>query len=306
MKILTYDMLNQNDYTKYINSEIIDKLIYNNLHYYNTQKNIYFLLFIPIIEYNYIIKKNSPYEIYEPGYKSSMINIPSIILKKIIVCYNIKFKKFIFIVNNIVDITDKNILNFLINNTNYVIKINNIIDNLIMKINKILINVDYFRLATIISYIDKLLIYLHYLNNIYIQINNIYLLINNKHELLYILKNNLNNINNNILTMKENLQNIRQTLFQKITYIETGNARILTGVATVFLPLSFIIAFFSLPFKNMPLRKKKYGYIYIIIVMIIAICIIYYGIYNLNLLQKTSIALVDPGDTYESSSNKKI
>lgn len=301
MKILTYDMLNQNDYTKYINSEIVDKLIYNNLHYYNTQKNIYFLLLIPILQYNYTKTKNSPYELYEEGYMSSMINIPTMIFKKIIICYNIKFKKFIFIVNDMNDITDKNILNFLINNTNYIIKINNIFDNLIMKINKILINIDYFKLTKMINLIDKLLIYLHYFNSIYMQINNIFLLINNKHELLYILKNNLNNINNNILTMKENLQNIRQTLFQKITYIETGNSRILTGVATIFLPLSFIIAFFSLPFKNMPLRKNKYGYIYIIMLIIISLCIIYYGVYNLNLLQKTSIVLIDPEITYKTS-----
>ena len=61
---------------------------------------------------------------------------------------------------------------------------------------------------------------------------------------------------------------------QRIAYLETGMSRLLTIVATIFLPMTFIVSFFSMPFKNVPFKNNKYGILYVIFIIIILMIII--------------------------------
>ena len=75
---------------------------------------------------------------------------------------------------------------------------------------------------------------------------------------------------------------------QRISYLDSGTARILTIVATIFLPTSFIVALLSMPLNGVPLRYKKNGY-YIFIIILIVVFIILFAIFHkdfYNMLQK--------------------
>tara|TARA_B110001450_G_scaffold9407_1_gene9331 strand:+ start:19425 stop:20312 length:888 start_codon:yes stop_codon:yes gene_type:complete len=292
MKIITYEELNYNNKSfHYINSDIIDKLIFNNAnYYYNTNNIAYYLLVIPSLNY----KKNSdnsPYRLTEKklSNKELDISIPSFEFDKIILIYNYKLNKFLIIKSKNYNLlfNNNNIYNFLIDITNNLQNVLNILNNLVMKINYALIDIHYTHFNIITNYIDRMLIYLHYLNNIIQQIINITSLLKKSHEYYDILNKNTSNLSNMIKNLKNDLENIRQVTFQKITYIETGTARILTNVASIFLPISFIIAFFSLPFKNVPLQNNDNG-IFLIILIIIVISLILYNTDLMNYINYTT------------------
>jgi Mg2+ and Co2+ transporter CorA len=290
MKILTYDQLYNNNNNKFIDINIIDKLIYNNINYYNLNNISYYLLVIPNLNiYNHI--DNDVYSLIEKKITNKFydFSIPSIIFNKIIIIYNHQLKKFLLIksdnyplINNDNITNNKTIINILIIISHNLHKIINIHNNLIMNINNAFLNIDYNKINILNNFVDKLIIYSHYCSNVLQQLNNIKILINKSHQYYYILNRNINNllyINNKL---KNDLHNIRQTAFQKITYIETGTGRILTSIATVFLPLSFIIAFFSLPFKNIPLQNNNNGITYLLFIIFITLIIIYI-FFKLNL-----------------------
>lgn len=290
MKILTYDQLYNNNNNKFIDIDIIDKLIYNNINFYNINNISYFLLVIPHLNiYNHndidiytLVEKKLSSKFYD-------FSIPSIIFNKIIILYNHQLKKFLVIksdkypfINNDNTITNnKTIINILITITHNLHKIINIHNNLIMNINNAFLTIDYKKINILNNFVDKLIIYSHYCSNVLQQLNNIKILINKSHQYYYILNKNINNLLSINNKLKNDLQNIRQTAFQKITYIETGTGRVLTSIATVFLPLSFIIAFFSLPFKNIPLQNNNNGITYLLFIIFI-ILIIIYNFFKLN------------------------
>ena len=289
MKIITYEEFNSNkNLSEYINNDIIDKLLYNNVNYYYSTNDIaYYLFTIPSLNYNND-SNNLPYKLIEKKKSGENINfsIPSFSFDKLIVIYNYNLKKFLIIKSEKYNLKNSNnIYNFLINISNNLQNILNIINNLVMKINYELINIDYNKFNVVTTYIDQMLIYTHYLNNIIQQIINIKTLLNKSHEYYYILDKNIDNLYNILNNIKTDLENIRQNTFQKITYIETGTSRILTSVASIFLPISFIIAFFSLPFKNVPLQNNEYG-IYFIIIIIIIIALILYKTDIMNFIIK--------------------
>lgn len=279
MKIITYNELNSNkNLSEYIDNNIIEKLLYNNINYFYSSNNIaYYLFTIPSLNYNNE-SNNLPYKLIEKKIYNKNLNfsIPSFSFNKVILIYNYNLKKFLIIKLEKYNLKNtNNIYNFLINICNDLQNILNIINNLVMKINYELVDINYNIFNIITKYIDQLLIYVHYSNNIIQQIINIRNLLNKSHEHYYILNNNINNLYNVFNNIKIDLENIRQNIFQKITYIETGTSRMLTGVASIFLPISFIIAFFSLPFKNVPLQNNEYGIYFIIIIIIILGLILY-------------------------------
>jgi len=292
MKILTYhELYNNNNINNFINIDIIDKLIYNNINYYHFNNLYYYLLVVPSLNINSNIKQDNYSKIIEKTKRLNIdFSVPSIILTKIIVIYNKKLKKFIIIKT---DKTKNNtIINYMITLSNELHSFINIINNLVLKINNKLININYLDINSMMVYVDKLIIILHYCGNIIQQFDNISILINKSHEYYYILNANIINLNNINIKLKKDLENIRSNSFQKITYMETGTSRILTSIATIFLPLSFIIAFFSLPFKKVPLQNNNNGIFYIIIILII-ICIsisVYYYYYK-NGNNKLSLSL---------------
>ena len=279
MKIIAYEELNSNkNLSQYINDDIIEKLLYNNVNYFYSNNDIaYYLLTIPSLNYSND-SSNIPYKLIEKktSYKNLNFTIPSFSFNKVILIYNYNLKKFLIIKSEKYNLKNSNnIYNFLINISNNLLNILNIINNLVMKINYELINIYYNKFKNIATYIDRMLIYMHYLNNIIQQIINIKTLLNKSHEYYYILDKNIHNLYNILNNIKKDLENIRQNTFQKITYIETGTSRILTSIASIFLPISFIIAFFSLPFKNVPLQNNEYGVYFIIIIIIIISLILY-------------------------------
>lgn len=282
MKIFTYEeLLNSKNAYKFIDTDIIDKLIYNNINYYNSNDIAYFLLVLPTLNITNKIYNDS-YSLIEKKVESKYYDysVPSFVFNKVIFIYNYKLNKFILIksnkfTNKFINFNKKTIINILISITNNLQNIINIHNNLVMNINNSLLNIDYIKINILTKYVDKLIIYTHYCSNALQQLNNIKILLNDSHEFYYILNKNIINLVNINNKLKDDLQNIRQTSFQKITYIETGTSRILTSIATVFLPLSFIIAFFSLPFKNVPLQNKKNGIIYLLFFVIILFILSY-------------------------------
>ena len=77
-------------------------------------------------------------------------------------------------------------------------------------------------------------------------------------------------IKNNIKSIKFYYDTLKTSSLQKITYHETNISKVLTFVATIFLPLSFLIGVFSfLPIKNFPFRENKNSIYYILFIIII-------------------------------------
>ena len=290
MDIITYDEINNYN----INKNIIDKLIFNNFNYYKNNNQIYFLLSVPILLKNNKIDNINitPFIFFEKGITNNKtINsiIPDIILNKEIIIFNINNNNIIFIKNNIINnnINNnniyKNILNYLID---YSINIQSnlgIFSNILYYIKKKITKINLKNSYNIIEYIDKLLIYIIFYKNIIKQIDNIVNLFPKNNELNIILINKNKNNLNDLIIFTDSLNNSRHATMQRIAYLETGFARLLKNVATIFLPLSFIIAFFTMPFKKMPLQKSNNGFIIIIIILsivfIISISILYKDIF---------------------------
>lgn len=132
-----------------------------------------------------------------------------------------------------------------------------------------------------IEYLDKLLYYTLSYNNI---VNDMIMIIsriiiilnfdknkndNNDYELF---KNRIKVFQNNVISLKDSLEQTRHGTMQRIAYLDSGTSRILTIVAAIFLPTSFIISLLSMPFQGVPFKNKKNGY-FIVISIILAIFI---------------------------------
>lgn len=280
-------MIIQNFYNHTFDKNIIDKLIFNNLNfYYDNKKNLfYYLLIYPSYIFDNIEKYNKLYTNIIDINIDSKINLllkqnfPLIKLNKFIIVYNNNNNKFTFILNNDFNIKSNNILNFFINSINEFNKDLNIIYNCINKLTKTILNSSYYQTELITNAVNSILINLFYYYNIIEQFKNIYNNGNNSFD-KYILNNNINIISEKINKYMEYCYNTRTTSLQRITYLEAGTSRLLTSIATIFLPLSFFIAFFSLPFKNIPFRNNDNGIFFITYILIIILIIIIFYISN--------------------------
>lgn len=271
MKIYSYD------------NHIFDKNIINDLIY--TSKNIIqnkddFYILINLSSYKKHILNNKSDNLYNMSIKEikySDITIPKLNIHKIIInkidnnislISNIKFRY-----NNIYDIYDyfiTLILNDLNIITNLLINItksksyNNIIYENVKTLDQVSSHVLYFE-----HYVDKLNLFLNLINN------------KNNEKNIYII-DKLNILKNKINSIKFYYDTLKTSSLQKITYHETNISKVLTYVATIFLPLSFIIGIFSLPIKNIPLRENKNSIYYILFIIIITTIISIFYLIKLN------------------------
>jgi len=130
-----------------------------------------------------------------------------------------------------------------------------------------------------IEYLDKLLYYILTYNNI---VNDMIMIVsriiiiieydkdkkdNNDYELF---KNRIKVFQKNVIFLKDSLEQTRHGTMQRISYLDSGTTRILTIVAAIFLPTSFIISLLSMPFNGVPFKGTKNGY-FIVLSIIIAI-----------------------------------
>lgn len=149
--------------------------------------------------------------------------------------------------------------------------------------------VDYFNGYKLIEYVDKLLYYAMTYNNL---INDMIMIVsriiiiidydkenkkNNDYELF---KNRIKVFQNNITVLKDDLEQTRHGTMQRIAYLDSGTSRILTIVASIFLPTTFLISLLSMPFKGIPFKNNKYGYFIVLFLITIIFIILIYLFYK--------------------------
>lgn len=259
MKIFSYD------------NHIFDKNIINNL-IYTSKNNIKikddFYILIKFTSYKKHILNNQFDFIYnlsvnEINYNNDItipkLNIHKIIINKIdnnislITNINLKY-------NNIYDLYDY-FISLVLNDLN-------IITNLLINISnsKSYNTVIYSNIKTLHDISSHILYYENYLDTLEILLK----FINNKNNEKNIdTIHKLNMIKNKIKSIKFYYDTLKTSSLQKLSYHETNISKVLTFVATIFLPLSFLIGVFSLPIKNFPFRENKNSIYYILFIIII-------------------------------------
>ena len=272
----------------------VDKIIFNNEKFIKENNNYIFFISYPKLVFNSVeIDKKSPYNLYEYGLDYSDIlkyKIPDMIIYKIIFASN--DNKYIICdydkILNIIDIND-NLINIFINFINICEKDYRKLDYIAYNIKKFVTFIEFYDSYKLIEYIDKILFYISTYNNIIKDFEMIILRINNKNNsIIEKVNNRIIIFKNNINNLTKNLEQTRHGTMQRISYLDSGTARILTIVATIFLPTSFIVALLSMPLNGVPLRYKKNGY-YIFIIILIVVFIILFAIFHkdfYNMLQK--------------------
>ena len=271
MKFINYDNI-----PSYLNKTVINTLIFNNLEYGNFQEYNYILLSIPRLNVkNEEIVPNILTQTKKNANIKNILNIPNLILNKIIICLNKNTLDTIIIKDKNFKLNDyKSILNYLIlynNNLQYDL---GIYKNLLFTIRKKITRINFLNSYNYIEYIDKIIEYLYYYNNLIDKTNNISNYFSDKNELNIELNNILNNNIKYINDLNDNLYQTRHSCMQRIQYMESSISRLLTYVATIFLPLSFLIGFISLPIKNIPFRNNNNFIYYLLFIIIIYIIII--------------------------------
>jgi hypothetical protein len=273
---------------------LIDKIIFNNEKFIKENNNYYFFLSYPKLVFNSVeIDKKSPYNLYENGLDYSDIlkyKIPDMIIYKIIFASN--DNKYIICdydeILNIIDIND-DLINIFINFINICEKDYRKLDYITYNIKRFVTFIEFYDSYKLIEYIDKILFYISTYNNIIKDFEMIILRINNKNNsIIEKVNNRIIIFKNNINNLTKNLEQTRHGTMQRISYLDSGTARILTIVATIFLPTSFIVALLSMPLNGVPLRYKKNGY-YIFILILLIVFVILFAIFHkdfYNMLQK--------------------
>ena len=279
MNIIEYNNID----SKGLDQSIVDKLVSKREKLIVDEKKFYFSLSLPLIDYNNdknIKGKNTQYE--------TGLDYSSLLTEKISGLY---IYKLIFYLEKdkyiITDDIDK--LNFIDKNAKILKIFINIIDKCerdYRRINEILYVIkkhvtwlDFFNSYKMIEYLDKLLYYVLSYNNI---VNDMIMIVsriiiiieydidkkeNNDYELF---KNRIKVFQKNVINLKDSLEQTRHGTMQRISYLDSGTTRILTIVAAIFLPTSFIISLLSMPFNGVPFKGRKNGY-FIVLSIIIAI-----------------------------------
>jgi hypothetical protein len=265
-----------------LDQSIVDKLVSKQEKLIVNEKKFYFSLSLPLIDYNNdknIKGKNTQYE--------TGLDYSSILTEKINGLY---IYKLIFYLEKdkyiIADDIDK--LNFIDKNAKILKLFINIIDKCerdYRRINEILYIIkkhvtwlDFFNSYKMIEYLDKLLYhvlsYNNLVNDMVMIVSRIIIIIeydkdktdNNDYELF---KNRIKVFQKNVINLKDSLEQTRHGTMQRISYLDSGTTRILTIVAAIFLPTSFIISLLSMPFNGVPFKGRKNGY-FIVLSIIIA------------------------------------
>jgi hypothetical protein len=273
MNIIEYNNID----SKGLDQSIVDKLVSKREKLIVDEKKFYFSLSLPLIDYNNdknIKGKNTQYET-ELDYSSLLTEkISGLYIYKLV--FYLEKDKYI-----ITDDIDK--LNFIDKNAKILKLFINIIDKCerdYRRINEILYVIkryvtwlDFFNSYKMIEYLDKLLYYILTYNNI---INDMIMIVsriiiiieydkdkkdNNDYELF---KNRIKVFQKNVINLKDSLEQTRHGTMQRIAYLDSGTSRILTIVAAIFLPTSFIISLLSMPFEGVPFKGRKNGYLIVL------------------------------------------
>lgn len=286
MEIIKYDdLISIPD----INIKYVNNLVTNNEKIIMVKDSYYFSIYLP--ELNYKNNGNSGRNtIYEEGLDYS--NVLEIVLPNMymyMIVFIIDKKKYIVIDNpekiSFIKPDDK-ILNIFIKIIDKCEKDYLIIDSILYNIKKKVTFIEFYSSYTLIEYIDKLLFYSSSYNNIIkdmiIVISRIAIDIDyekDKNKDYAKFKNRITIFQNNINNIIDNLERTRHGTMQRISYLDSGTARILTIVAAIFLPTTFFITLLSMPFKGVPFRNSNGGYyivISIITIMFFILGLIFY------------------------------
>jgi len=261
---------NNNNFDK----KILDKLLYTNIDIIVDNNTKYYIINFPsFYEYKIIDEKlNEIFLIEKDELNIQTIKIPKLYIYKGILIINENFN---FISN--VELNDNNFYIFL--NNILTIYNNNltIINNILMRINDNNFESNYIFLKESINILEYISQYIYYHNIFYNQINNFINVLDKNNEKTIIILNNIYNIKNKLNLIKYYLDNIKTNTIQKVTYSETKTSKILTIVATLFLPLSFIISLLSY-------TSNKNNSIYLLILLIIISLII--SLFYINKIEK--------------------
>ena len=273
MNIIEYNDIDN----KGLDQSIVDKLVSKREKLIVDEKKFYFSLSLPLIDYNNdknIKGKNTQYET-ELDYSSLLTEkISGLYIYKLV--FYLEKDKYI-----ITDDIDK--LNFIDKNAKILKLFINIIDKCerdYRRLNEILYVIkrhvtwlDFFNSYKMIEYLDKLLYYILSYNNV---VNDMIMIVsriiiiieydkdkkdNNDYELF---KNRIKLFQKNVINLKDSLEQTRHGTMQRIAYLDSGTSRILTIVAAIFLPTSFIISLLSLPFEGVPFKGRKNGYLIVL------------------------------------------
>jgi hypothetical protein len=271
MKVYSY---NNNNY----DINIIEKLIFTNVKEYIKNDITYILINLPKYTSDYTDYKNNKYLNIIKGSKYENIVIPDLFIHKLIIIIE---KNEI----NLISYQDINFNDFYLYINNILIEIKNnihILNNLLIVVNKLQNANNYLKLYDIIKQLDLISSHILYFNNFVNIIKYIIEKLDNKNEKNTIIKTQILNISDELSLLKFYYDNTKTTSLQKISHYEANISKILTYVATIFLPLSFIIALFTLPFKNVPLQNKNGGFLIILIILIFIalVTIIYLMFFN--------------------------
>lgn len=263
MKIYSYD-------NHIFNTDIIDKLIYTSKNNIVIKDNFYILINLSTYKKIKIYNKelSSLYDLSIDKLHYDNLIIPKLNIYKIIIN---KIDDNISLISNCI-LQYNNIYDFFNNIINTTINDIEIINNLLIIISKKntsphILYENIFTLTKISShilyfdnFIDKIILTITFLNN-------------EKNEKNIRILEKINLIKQKITSIKFFFDSIKTTSIQKITHQETNISKVLTYVATIFLPLSFIVGIFSLPIKNIPFRNNENS-IYSILFILFIICII--------------------------------
>jgi len=254
--------------------KIIDKLLYTNTDIIIDSDTKYYIINFPSF-YEYKSIDNSLNEIFLIEKKSlnkQNIKIPKLYVYKGIVVINNNF--------NFISNVEFNNNNFYIFFNNILTIYNNnltIINNILMRINDNNFETNYIFLKESIDILEYISQYIYYHNIFYNQINNFIDILDKNNEKTIMIITNINNINKKLNLIKYYLDNIKTNTIQKVTYSETKSSKVLSIIATIFLPISFIVSLLSY-------TSNKNNPIYLLIILIVLSLI--FSLYYINKIEK--------------------
>lgn len=285
MNIITYNNINKYNFDQ----NKINKLLTKKEKLIVDENKFYFLINIPILDYNNSNESKGENTQYEKS-----LDYSSLLTEKIQALYIYKtvfyLEKDKYIITDDIDklsFIDKNakILKLFINIIDKCERDYRRINDILYVIKKHVTWLDFFNSYKMVEYLDKLLYYILSYNNI---INDMIMIVsriiiiidynkdkkdNNDYDLF---KNRIKVFQNNVVTLKDSLEQTRHGTMQRIAYLDSGTSRILTIVAAIFLPTSFIISLLSMPFEGVPFKNRKNGYLIVVsIIFAIFITLIY-------------------------------
>jgi len=248
------------------NNDIINKLIYTSSNTIVIKDSYYILINLSTYKKLNLYNKelSSLYDLSIDKLIYDNLIIPKLNIHKLIIN---KIDNNISLISNCI-FQYNNIYDFLHNCLNTCINDIQIINNLLIMISKK--NSSSVNLYTAISTLSKVSSHILYFDNF---ISSIILTVNflnnGKNEKNIVLNDKILLVKDKILSIKFFYDTINTNSIQKITHHETNISKVLTYVATIFLPLSFIVSIFSLPVKNIPFRNNENSLYSILFILLI-------------------------------------